>query len=438
VISRRLKHRVHRQAKPLRYRILQSLLANEALGVSELQHYQQRHFNAMVRFAIRNTDYYRESFAGLGGPGFDAARLPVLTKQAVVAQRDAMVAGGLDRPGLKLGYTGGSTGTPLAFYYTDEKTELMRAGMMRSYRWAGWRPGEKVLNFWGAQQDVREPRTPADRLRRYAAAERTVGAYEFAATDLRQWAQQVQSWRPVLLQGYASILAELAQFVLSRKLRMPATLKGVFTTAEVLYDWQRSAIESAFSCAVFNQYGSREVPNIGLQCTQGNFHVFSDLVKLESLPVDGENRLLVTSLTNRVMPMIRYEIGDLGRLQDGQCSCGSPFPLMALDVCRKNDLVITPGGRRIYPSYFVHLLDGRDGIRQFQFLQTALDSIVLKLCAAPGVATGVEQALQSRLRTDLGGDMVFRVERVDAIPRSRSGKHRFVIGMSADHQGRLV
>jgi len=239
----------------------------------------------------------------------------------------------------------------------------------------------------------------------------------------------VQSWKPALLQGYASILAELAQFVLRRKLRIPAGIRGVFTTAEVLYDWQRSAIESAFSCTVFNQYGSREVPNIGLQCAHGNFHVFSDLVKLEALPVDGEHRLLVTSLTNRVMPMIRYELGDLGRLQDGECSCGSPFPLMALDVCRKNDLVVTPGGRKIYPSYFVHLLDGHEGIRQFQFVQTGPGSIVLKLCAGRENAGEVEQLLQSRIRTDLGADMTFRVERVDSIPRSRAGKHRFVIGM---------
>ncbi len=428
----RLKNLVHRQARPLRYRLLKPLLAHETLGVEQLQHYQQQQFNDMVRFAIRHTDYYRDSFRGIAGPDFDPVELPVLTRQAVVERRDALVAGGTGQAGLKLAYTGGSTGKPLAFYYTDEKTEQMRAGMMRSYRWAGWRPGEKVLNFWGARQDIRKPRTPGDRLRRYAAAEQTLGAYEFYETDLLDWARHVQSWKPVLLQGYASILAELAQFVQRHNMRMPATIKGVFSTAEVLYDWQRAAIESAFSCTVYNQYGSREVPNIGLQCAHGNFHIFSDLVKLESIPVDGEHRLLVTSLTNRVMPMIRYELGDLGRLQAGQCSCGSPFPLLTLDVCRKNDLIVTPGGRRIYPAYFVRLLDGHSGIGQFQFRQTGPGSIVLKLCARQDVADLVGQAVQSRLQTDLGSDMSFQVERVAAIPRSRSGKHRFVTGMHAD------
>jgi len=424
-----LKSLVHRRLRPQRYRYLQTLLANETLNTGQLRQYQREQFNAMVRFAIQQTDYYRECYRGFYGPDYDAEALPVLTKQTVAERRDAMVAGGPGRPGLKSGYTGGSTGTPLAFYYTDDKTEQMRAGMMRSYRWAGWRPGDRVLNFWGARQDLRKPCTAADWLRRYAAAERTLGAYEFTEADLLDWARQVQSWRPVLLQGYASILAELARFVRSSRLRMPATLKGVFSTAEVLYDWQRTAIETAFSCPVYNQYGSREVPNIGLQCAQGNFHVFSDLVKLESLPVGGEDRLLVTSLTNRVMPMIRYEIGDLGHLQDGRCGCGSPFPLMALEVCRSNDLVVTPGGRRVYPSYFVHLLDGRDGIGQFQFVQTAPHSVVLRLCAVAGTADAIGQELQARIRADLGADMMLGVERVEAIPRSASGKHRFVIGL---------
>jgi len=427
----RLKHLVHRQARPLRYRLLQPLLAHEAFSAEQLQHYQQQQFNTMVHFAIQHTDFYRDSYQGIDGPEFEATDLPVLTRETVIARRDAMLAGGLEQPGLKLGYTGGSTGKPLAFYYTDEKTEHMRAGMMRSYRWAGWWPGDKVLNFWGAQQDIRKPRTPGDRLRRYAAAEKTLGAYEFSDTELLNWARQVQAWRPTLLQGYASILTELALFVRRRHMRMPATIKGVYSTAEVLYDWQRTAIESAFSCTVFNQYGSREVPNIGLQCAHGSFHVFSDLVKLESIAVDGEQRLLVTSLTNRIMPMIRYQLGDLGRLQEGQCSCGSPFPLLALDVCRKNDLIVTPAGRKIYPSYFVHLLDGYSGIQQFQFEQTGADRIVLRLCATQDVVDAVGPALKSRLQVDLGRDMALQAVRVLTIPRSRSGKHRSVIGMPA-------
>lgn len=102
---------------------------------------------------------------------------------------------------------------------------------------------------------------------------------------------------------------------------------------------------------------------------------------------------------------------------------------MELDVCRSNDLIITPAGRTIYPSYFVHLLDGCSGIEQFQFVQKGPDSIVLRLCAGEDIAATVEQSLTSRIQADLGSAMSFQVDRVTSIPRSQSGKHRFVIGL---------
>ena len=105
---------------------------------------------------------------------------------------------------------------------------------------------------------------------------------------------------------------------------------------------------------------------------------------------------------------------------------------MALDVCRSNELIVTPAGRKIYPSYFVHLLDGYSGIDQFQFEQTRADRILLRLCATGEVVAAVGPSLESRLQVDLGRDMVLQVERVLTIPRSRSGKHRSVIGMAAE------
>ena len=91
----RLRHLVHRQVRPLRYRLLAPLLAHEKLGAEQLQRYQQQQFSDMVRFAIRNTAYYRDSYAGVAGPDFDVAGLPVLTKQIVSEQRCAAITGAL-------------------------------------------------------------------------------------------------------------------------------------------------------------------------------------------------------------------------------------------------------------------------------------------------------------------------------------------------------
>jgi phenylacetate-CoA ligase len=420
---RTLKHWLHRRQRPERYARLAELLANWKLTREQLLDKQRRDLDGIVRFATENTAFYRQQYGALpGGFAGDITRLPILHKADVVAHLPEMLARGADPLGTKIGHTGGSTGKPLAFYYDETKHELMRAGMMRSYMLSGWRPGQKILNFWGARQDTAPGGVfGGDTLGDFIAAEKTLPAHTITESRLHAWAAFIQRYRPALLQGYASILAALARYVSDQRIAMPDSLLGVYSTAEVLDATQRQAIADAFACPVFNQYGSREIPNIACECRHGNMHVFTDMVWLES--VDGQ--LLVTSLTNRLMPMIRYAIGDAGRLREGNCTCGLPFPLMEMGMCRQNDLILAPDGRRIHPSYFNGLLYGLTQIEQYQFVQAEAGRIALAVVAPAPLAAPAVGALRDRLRRDAGLEL--DLAHVAAIERSVSGKHRFVI-----------
>jgi phenylacetate-CoA ligase len=233
----------------------------------------------------------------------------------------------------------------------------------------------------------------------------------------------------VLLQGYASVLADVARVVIENRMPMPKTLIGVYSTAEVLTGEQRQRMQQAFGCKVFNQYGSREIPNIACECRLGGMHVFTDMVHLESVPLENENRLLVTSLTNRLMPMIRYDIGDSARLLDGACACGLPFPLMQMDMCRQNDLIRTCSGKTVHPSYFNRLLYGQTQIRQYQWVQRDLDRLALNLVTPQPLSSEMLASLQASVRRDVDAEMALEVNYLDEIPRTVSGKHRFVIGL---------
>jgi phenylacetate-CoA ligase len=424
-----LRRWLHRRQRPLRYAMLDRLLGEQPRDREQALRRREDDLRAMVGFAVANTDYYHDRYARAGiaaASAWSIADLPLLRKEDVVRHLEGMLARHADRGQAKIGYTGGSTGKPLAFWYDETKHELMRAGMMRSYMGSGWRPGQKILNFWGARQDTAAGGVFGAGYGDFIAAERTIAAYEYTAAQLDAWADTVQRYRPVLLHGYASILAELARRVLARGIAMPRSLLGVYPTAEVLDDSQRELMERAFACKVFDQYGSREIPNIACECRRGNMHVFTDMVYLESLPDGGEDRLIVTSLTNRLMPFIRYDIGDAGRLRDGECGCGWPFPLMEMGMCRQNDLIRTPGGKTFHPSYFNRLLYGLTQIEQYQFVQEAPDRIVLNV-VAPTLEAGVEERLREDIRRDVDPLMEFRLNRVAEIPRTASGKHRFVI-----------
>ncbi len=417
-----LRHWLHRRQRPARYAQLVELLATQAMTPGQVLQKQQQDLRAIVRYAVENTVYYRDKFGAAAG---DFASLPILHKDDVRQRMADMLAGDADPLTTPIGHTGGSTGNPLAFYYNEAKHELMRAGMMRSYMMAGWRPGEKILNFWGARLDTMAGGVfGGTRWGDFIAAETTLPAQHVSDDKLQAWADFLLRYRPVLLQGYATILAALARFVLERKLPVPASLIGIYSTAEVLDDGQRALIERAFGCKVFNQYGSREIPNIACECRHGNMHVFTDMVYLESI----DDNLIITSLTNRLMPMIRYENGDSGRLKEGDCACGSPFPQMEMGMCRHNDLILTPGGRRIHPSYFNRLLTGLPEIEQFQVIQPVPERLVLNVVTAlETLAPTIQAGLQAAIRRDLDARITLELNCVAVIERTASGKHRFVI-----------
>ena len=423
-MAHRFKHALQRSLNRERFRLLDGLLHNQTLTRAQLLDKQARELADIIRFAFDHTPFYREKYAEL--PDLNSATLPILRKDEVIRCRDDMVARELDKSALKIGSTGGSTGVPVSFYYDNHKSQLMRAGMYRSYMWSGWHPGQKILNFWGARQDI-GGNGVTQRLRDFIAAEQTIPAYQHSEAQLRQWVMAISRYRPVLLQGYASILAALARYIDDNRIQLPDTLIGVYSTAEVLYGWQRELMERVFRCKVYNQYGSREIPNIACECRHGNMHVFTDMVYLESCPIEGEERIVLTSLTNRAMPFIRYENGDSGHLLEGDCACGSPFPLMEMGLCRSNDLIRIRNGKRVHPSYFNRLLDGLKDIRQYCFIQETQDKIILQLVTSNRLDREIENAIQARIRKEVAEEMVLEISYLDEIEPTNSGKHRFVI-----------
>jgi len=118
-----------------------------------------------------------------------------------------------------------------------------------------------------------------------------------------------------------------------------------------------------------------------------------------------------------------------GRLLDGECACGLPFPLMEMDMCRQNDLIRTRSGKTIHPSYFNRLLYGKTQIRQYQWVQRDQGRITLNLVTSQPLSAETLASLNASIRNDVDAQMELEVTYLDAIPRTVSGKHRFVIGI---------
>ncbi|MEN8136798.1 MAG: AMP-binding protein [Thermodesulfobacteriota bacterium] len=394
----------------------------------------------LASHAASNVPYYRKTFQRLGLdpttmklPG-DWDRLPVLDKDILRREYENLISNSKDNQQSFVNHSGGSTGKPVLFITDNTLYARMSAWMDFVFGWAGWQPGELRLELWGNQERELPP-TPWERWRASLAGSFAIPVYNYTEKDMFQWWQVVQKQRPTIIYGYSSVLADFAKWLESESCR-PHGIKGIFSSAEVLYPAQRSIIERVFGCKVYNQYGSRETPCVASECPEGGMHLFIDWNRVEFLPPEDSNSensdIIITPLYNYAQPLLRYRIGDLGRPKAESCACGRGYPLMQVNVARSRDFLYGTDGTKFYPGFFTRLMDGKDWVQAFQFVQTAETEIVLHV--VPEAAQGSESlsaALQAELgavlRQKIGAELQFLVRVVESIDRTGAGKHRYVI-----------
>lgn len=198
--------------------------------------------------------------------------------------------------------------------------------------------------------------------RLYARAGRVLSVH----SPLPELVDQLNRHRPVLLGGYATVIALLAGEQLAGRLRIaPAVVSLV---AEGLGDRDLRRVRSAFDAHVVNTYACNESLALGYGCPLGWLHVHSDWLILE--PVDADHRpvppgqesftVLLTSLHRWAQPILRYDLGDSVLCRADPCPCGDPLPAVRVRG-RAADLLSFPrrdgGTVRIVPMAFETLLE---------------------------------------------------------------------------------
>lgn len=393
----------------------------------------------LLHHAWLSVPYYRARWKQLGlRPGavrsLDYLRqFPVLSKAEIRAHADQLRSEAYrDRPVIAK-TTSGSTGVPLTIHWDEETRAWKRACTLRSDQWSGWRLGTRVARLWG--HGAAERGTLKDRLWRHLVArESFLNTLGIDEARLRAFARHLRRKPPGLLFGHAHSLYLFAAFV---RRQCPGTIRpdGVVSAAMMLHDWQRGVIEETFGRPVTNRYGCEEVSLIASECEQHHgLHLNADSVYCEVVPDDrlgagpGAGRLLVTDLTNRAMPLIRYQVGDVVVPSGRTCACGRGLPMIERVVGREADYVLTPGGMLISGiSLTDHFATEIRGAAQVQIVQERLKFLRLRLVAGDGFGPESHAQIESLVQSSFGWEMRYEVELVDAIPPEPSGKYRFCV-----------
>ncbi len=199
-------------------------------------------------------------------------------------------------------------------------------------------------------------------------------------------------------------------------------LRAISSTYELLLPGIKNYLESTFQCNVFDSYGSSEFGPISFSCEKGNQHIFENSVNIEIIekgryldPRVGE--IIATSLDNKVMPLIRYRTGDLGRTIQKKCACGRNSTIIEI-FGRKERCLILNNTR--YTEKDVAGLMDIQGVLVYQIFRK---ENLLSLLILPSENSN-EVFIEEKIRDNFGKvcDLEIDVVFVDSITPEGSGK----------------
>lgn len=398
----------------------------------EIEKLQLERLKNLLIHAFENVEYYNSLFKRIGFNPYSFSSfeqftaIPVLTKEDIQKNFEKLQAKNFLAQDVFKDSTGGSTGNPMSFLRDKVSQLWFDLAAHRFRRWIGYNPSDKLGLIWGADRDVPSAFPPN---------ERWLNSFNLTSKKIDSFVEEIKTFKPKAIRGYASSLYYVASYLKESGYKFSSPLtEAIESSAEKMWDYQRQTVEDVFGCKVFNMYGSREIPSIACECNVHNgMHIFSDLRYLEliknGLPVSDreEGSIVITDLINYAMPLIRYEIGDVGVLSNKQCKCGRGFPLLTEVKGRIANTIITPDNKMVHGEFFTHLFYNVEGISSFQVKQDKIDELQILIKALDKFNPDTMEEIVAKIKNHLGNDISVSWSVVDEIPKTKSGKHHFVI-----------
>lgn len=411
------------------FRFLRFLEESQWWENDALVAYQRDQVEQFLRATLQATPYYssREVYR----TAQNIEQLPLLPKQEV-RKHVGELRSSL-RMKTRVGQTSGTTGTPLTFPISMECFQREYAFRALHYSWGGVRlnSAEKIAICAGHPIAFHGRTRPPFWVHDHANRWLLLSSYHLTQKNLRAYVKELELYQPVLIGGYPSSIYLLAAAYL-RYGQVSLPLRAVFTGSETLFPFQRELIERAFGVKVFNWYGNSEMCANIVECEKGEMHLKLEHSYVEVLDEHdnpcgpGETgRLVCTGFGNYAFPLVRYDVGDLVTVSKlVKSRCGRGGLLINEVVGREEDYIFTPDGRMV--GRLDHLFKGVDNVIEAQLQQDKLDELTIRIVKSSTFTRENEFDILRQARQRLGDAIRLKVEYVDAIPRGKNGKFRFI------------
>ena len=399
---------------------------------------QDEKIQRLTWYAAHHVPYYQALFQELGirpqdiRSRDDLICLPYLEKSTVQARLDDFRSLLYRDPHTVEHFqSSGTTGKALDVYVSLDCLQMEKAFSWLHRSCGGIRLGDRAAAFVGFPVVPVRRKHPPFWVYDRVEDRMLFSLQHMSKANLPAYADQLARFQPVFIAGYPTAIYLMALHLCDAGITSVRP-KALFTASETLLPHQRPVIEQAFGCKVFDWYGAVELIANIVQCEHGNYHIKAEYGVVEILNPDGTptppgqiGELVCTSLNSMAMPFIRYRVGDTAVPKEGVCPCGRGGRLVKRITGRIEDVIVTPDGR--YLSRLDFVFKGILNVEEAQMIQDARDHLRVRIVRRPGYTEQDTAHILSNLRERLGEDMRIEVEPVERIPRTASGKFRYVI-----------
>lgn len=383
------------------------LLAHSGWSRQRLLAHQQYELKQALRHAVTASPYYAETIGDLVARDAPIHEFPVLTKRLLMENFDRIVTDrrltrraveqhvdGRDAAALLLGEyraaaTGGTTGERGVFIYDDRGWLSVMANIVRFRRMLKVVPSTRSVGIAAAS-----PIHLSYRFYEELRANEPEAPKLDLTMQVPHIVEALNRYQPEVIATYPSFIRVLAKEQAAGRLKIsPRILRS---GAETLAQDVRELAMETWHAPVINSYSSTEVGLMGQECGEASgVHLAEDICVFEVVDDDNRpvppgtqgSRFLVTPLTNRVLPLVRYELTDIVTLATGPCRCGSPLARIEMIEGRKEEVLRfskRDGGHvDVHAGRLRSPLIGTEGVRQFQFAQLP-DGVKISIALFPG------------------------------------------------------
>lgn len=403
----------------------------------------QHQFNQLARVlahAYETVPFYHEHFQKIGFNPKERINPEIFTQLPFLQRSDIQSAGGAllsrqvprDHGRLLEQQTSGSSGMPIKTFGTEVTQFFWRVFTLRDHLWhkrnltgklASIRTKVKdgIVQGWGPSTDVVFNTGQSAMLNIHA--------------DIDTQVKWLKEHDPDYLLSYPSNIYALAQLCIEADIRLPS-LREVRTIGEVVVPELRAICMKAWGAPVVDIYSAQEIGYIALQCPEHeHYHIQSENVLVEVLNEEdrpcapGEiGRVVITTLHNFAMPLIRYEILDYAERGE-LCTCGRGLPTINRIMGRVRHMLIAPTGEKHWPIFNSKTLCSIAPILQIQMVQHTLHAIEVRLVAKRAISQTEEALLKSTIIESLGYPFELNFTYMDEIPRNRGGKYEDFVSL---------